>query len=366
MLIYFTFMIPFNLSTLDLTNIKSLVSEINRVLSFPTLKEAGATDKLIANFIDDRRHIFNKQTNDRDAHNALHNLRERIAKEFPLDSIKRRLLIDDLIEICNRIIFYDFNILPEEVILRIFCHLSDTRYTPKCRVQFSGLRPVKRVSKQMYAHSHNASKIVLSKKAVSLRKLGFEHASQAVDYVIKHNLKSANFEELFDLNDDDLKRLIDNCPNLTRLIIHSDKITAESCSNIGILRKLKELSIKAKNVTILDLSNLSNLEWLTCECENLTKVSLPKQALELQCIICKGCKKLIELMMPMHASKLGNNRLRKLLYFKFDHIRDFTKTTINQLQRQWLHYNIENTKACSFPGNDRLWRLLLVNRFYDA
>lgn len=305
MLIYFTNMIPFNLSTLDLTNVKSLVSEVNRVLSFPTFQEAGATDKHIANFIDNRRHFFIKQTGDRDVHHALHRLRERIAKEFPIESIRRKLLISDLIEICNRIFFFDFSLLPQDVILNIFQHLAGKRNTPKCRVQLTGLNRVKRVCKQMYLHSQIARKLLLNEQPVSLKKLGFENASQAVDFVIENQLNSANFEELWDLNDNDLKRLIDNCPYLTRLIINSDNITAESIGKIGHLKGLKELSVKGKHVTILDLAHMTNLEWLTCaDCANLTKVSLPKQALKLQWIDCRGCKKLVELMMPEHAPEL--------------------------------------------------------------
>ena len=62
--------------------------------------------------------------------------------------------------------------------------------------------------------------------------------AEAIDYIIKHKLQSANLSDFSDVTDENLNKLIENCPNLHTLFVQSDKIKEMPFEKLTALQSL--------------------------------------------------------------------------------------------------------------------------------
>ncbi|MBA2367869.1 MAG: hypothetical protein H0V82_02455 [Candidatus Protochlamydia sp.] len=69
-----------------------------------------------------------------------------------------------------------------------------------------------------------------------------------MDFIIKNKLTAANLSEFSDLTDDDLTKLVNECPNLKLLSIKSLKITEDNLAeSLEKLTQLQHLNLSSCN-----------------------------------------------------------------------------------------------------------------------
>lgn len=137
----------------------------------------------------------------------------------------------------------------------------------------SGLEESKLVSKEWYENVEVVKKHWVNSENVSLRTYGCNTAEEAVQYIIDKGLLSANLGEFRDITDDNLIKLIENCPNLNHLVLESDEIKDFPLEKLTKLTTLKlpgcneipadKLLNAVKNfhqLVVLDLSRCEQLD----------------------------------------------------------------------------------------------------------
>lgn len=197
-----------------------------------------------------------------------------------------------------------FKDLPEEVVHKILSYVTNKRESPFKRGEVSGLKSTRWVSKQFHDLSQKLRKDWISKEAVSLKKLGCKNAQEAIDYAINNKLEAVNLEEFPDIHDGHILKLIDECPNISRLFINSNIFYNQFC-NIGKLKDLKELELQSNSVCILDLSKCEKLEEARLNyCMRLLSLTLPETAPNLRCVSCYHDAQLQTLTLPKKAPML--------------------------------------------------------------
>lgn len=126
--------------------------------------------------------------------------------------------------------------LPIDIQKNIFCELSREVITP---YTFNQLLVSKKISNIIY----QVKRDWINDQEICLRTLGCKTAKEAIDYIIKHQLTSANLSAFSSLNDSDLTLLKKNFPlfkklSLQSLYFSSDKL-AHVLSKIISLQSLK-------------------------------------------------------------------------------------------------------------------------------
>ena len=58
----------------------------------------------------------------------------------------------------------------------------------------------------------------INEENLSLSIVGCKTGSEAIDYIIKNKLQSANLSKFCDITDENLKKLIENCPESSYVI----------------------------------------------------------------------------------------------------------------------------------------------------
>lgn len=156
----------------------------------------------------------------------------------------------------------------------------------------SGLESLFFASKAMCKSALEAQKTWIDKEAISLRAYGCKTAKEAVQCVIDKKLTSANLLGFFDLAQEDLNKLIENCPSLKKLFISSFNIkdipisqlknltslNLQGCTQIPE-EKLAEALCQLKNLTSLNLAGCyeiteTNLAEFLSQLKNLTSLNL--------------------------------------------------------------------------------------------
>ncbi len=116
-------------------------------------------------------------------------------------------------------------------------------------------------------HTHILRRINVENLSPSI--IGCKTGSEAIEYIIKNKLQSANLSDFFDITDDDLKKLIENCPNLHTLFVHSNKIKEIPFEKLQALQRLdlawcKQLSEDKLPEALAKLTALKSLVLRGC------------------------------------------------------------------------------------------------------
>jgi hypothetical protein len=166
-------------------------------------------------------------------------------------------------------------ILPDEILKNIFQQLLPKKIDHSNEQKInSGLGGCTWTSKNWHQISNEVKKEWVQFESISIRQVSnCKTANEAVEFIIKNKLTTANLSE-FDLTDDDLLKLVENCPNLTFLFINSINITeytlAEALKRLTQLQHLRlgrcteiagdKLAEAFKTLTQLRYLNLSCIE----------------------------------------------------------------------------------------------------------
>ncbi|MBA2368411.1 MAG: hypothetical protein H0V82_05235 [Candidatus Protochlamydia sp.] len=191
--------------------------------------------------------------------------------------------------------------LPEDLLQNIFQILL--RQPGYFLAQKSGLKGC--VSHDWLKLSNKVTKEWVCQEGISLRSVTTcKTATEAVEFIIKNNLTAANLSEFSDLTDDDLIKLIKNCPDLKFLCISHSKITEDTLTEaLKTLTRLQHLNlchctnIKGDKLSEA-LKKLTQLQHLNLnDCYNITGDKLAealKNLTQLQHLNLKGCNQITE------------------------------------------------------------------------
>jgi phage FluMu protein Com len=136
----------------------------------------------------------------------------------------------------------------------------------------------------------------VEKKLISLKIFGFKSADEVIRFAAEHNMQNVNLTDFSDFTDDDLKMLIDKCPNLQQLNLCGTEITdegfkaiTEKCPNLQQLNLtstgvtdegLKTITEKCPNLLQLDLAHTQvtdeGIAAIAEKCPNLQQLNLAK------------------------------------------------------------------------------------------
>ena len=166
--------------------------------------------------------------------------------------------------------------LPEELILCIFNQLRNN----SCSLDITTLGSLKLVCRS-FNRIANAVIVSDANKNVPLIELGSQNKESAIEFAISHSLRTVNLIGFKDITDEDVKKLIENCPDLERLFIKDCKISDKSITalaqsklrltnlNLAECNKITDASITALAESKLPLTNL-NLN----SCNEITNASI--------------------------------------------------------------------------------------------
>ena len=129
--------------------------------------------------------------------------------------------------------------------------------------------------------------------------------AEAIDYIIKNKLLIANLSEFSDIADEDLNKLIENCPNLHMLYLHSTRNKEVSLEKLTALQSLDLIGFRgfsehklAEALGKLTALRSLNLEWCSPLSGNKLAEALEKltalQSLDLGCCMQLSGEKLAE------------------------------------------------------------------------
>lgn len=303
------------MKTETFSSINEFNTELNRILKKNTLKDEKITESDLRSFINNNRHLISGQNDDRALQINLGKLANRIKKQFIADDGKTTktgmALADKILFLAGFLFKTTIKDMPPELLEKI---LLDATPLPQrglgghyARIHQPGnLKTVTRpISKQFRKAGLELKKKWISKEGVSLKNLGCKTAIEAIDYVIKHELKGANLEDFRDLDDSHIERLINSRPNLELLFISSNKITQASADKISTLVGLKDLIVANSAITDLNLENNTALFQVSCNRNPLlTKFILPKVANSLRGLHCTDNPNLAQFNFPDEAKSL--------------------------------------------------------------
>jgi hypothetical protein len=164
-------------------------------------------------------------------------------------------------------------------------------------------------SKETYEMAKRVERQWASDELVCLTNFGCKTSKDAIEYIIKNQLTGANLKAFTKLNNDKLKYLLENCPNLEKLFIDSYEITSFPATALN----LKTLIIRSNLQSLPELPQLQVLDCRACpklqtlpefpqlqllDCSlNANLQSLPKlpQVREIRCNACPKLDSLAEL-----------------------------------------------------------------------
>ena len=110
--------------------------------------------------------------------------------------------------------------------------------------------PLNMLSKQLNKNVLNVNKNWINEDEICLKTEGCKTAKEAVQYIIDHNLTTANLLNFRDLDDEDLEELSKNCPKIKKLLIHPRLVSCSSLVRaIGNFTDLKSLSLSYFNIS---------------------------------------------------------------------------------------------------------------------
>ena len=130
------------------------------------------------------------------------------------------------------------NYLQDEIPSEVFSIILDNLNPNNLASDIKFLKSTERTSK-MWMKEINAHILRrINEENLSLSIVGCKTGSEAINYIIKNKLQSANLSEFSDITDEDLNKLIENCPDLHTLFLQSDKIKEVPFEKLQALQSL--------------------------------------------------------------------------------------------------------------------------------
>ncbi len=124
--------------------------------------------------------------------------------------------------------------IPSDVFSVILNNLNSNNLASNIKFLTSTKRTSTMWMKEVNAHILRR----INEENISLHIVGCKTGSEAVNYIIKNKLKSANLSKFPDITDEDLKKLIENCPDLHTLFLRSGHIKEVSFEKLQALQSL--------------------------------------------------------------------------------------------------------------------------------
>ncbi len=155
--------------------------------------------------------------------------------------------------------------IPSDVFSIIVHNLNPRKLASDIKFLKSIKTTSKRWRKEINAHFHRR----INEENLSPCIVGCKSSLEAIDYIIKNKLQSANLRDFSDLTDEDLRNLIENCPNLHTLFVKSDKIKGMPFEKLTALKNLnlawcRQLSGDKSIEALAKLTALQSLDLGMC------------------------------------------------------------------------------------------------------
>ena len=130
------------------------------------------------------------------------------------------------------------NYLQEEIPSEVFSVILDNLNPNNLKADIKFLKSTERTSKMWRKEIHAHILRRINEENLSLSIVGCKTGSEAIDYIIKNKLQSANLSDFPDITDEDLKKLIENCPDLHTIFLRSDRIKEVPFEKLQALQSL--------------------------------------------------------------------------------------------------------------------------------
>ncbi len=156
--------------------------------------------------------------------------------------------------------------IPSDVFSVILNNLSSNNLATDIKFLKSTERTSKEWLKEVNAHILRR----INEENLPLSFVGCKTASEAINYIIKNKLQSANLSHFPYITDGDLKKLIENCPDLHTLFLRFIKINEVPFEKLPALQSLNlrqcvQLSEDKLAEALSKLTSLKNLNLSGCE-----------------------------------------------------------------------------------------------------
>ena len=204
------------------------IDNINNIINKYLNNENFEQEKIgkLNNFIDINLRSILQQTETLEARDLQANLlalSNKINKE--IDTPQAHKLSFDIMGIALGIFSAEkFDYLQEEIPSDVFSVIVDNLNPHNLASDIKFLKSIETTSK-MWSKEINAHILRrINEENLSPSFVPCKTGAEAIDYIIKHKLQSANLSEFSDVTDENLNKLIENCPNLHTLFVQSDKI----------------------------------------------------------------------------------------------------------------------------------------------
>ena len=192
------------------------------------------------NFINKNLRVILQQTETLEASDLQANLlalSNKINRE--IDTPQAHKLSFDIMGIASGLFSTEKNNhLQEKIPSEVFSVILNNLNSNDSKADIKFLKSTERTSKMWRKEIHAHILRRINEENLSPYIVGCGTGSEAVDYIIKNKLQSANLSDFPDITDEDLKKLIENCPDLHLLFLQSDKIKEVPFEKLTALRRL--------------------------------------------------------------------------------------------------------------------------------
>ncbi len=179
------------------------------------------------NFIDKNLRRILQQTNTSEAKDLQANLlalSNKINKE--IDTPQAHKLSFDIMGIALGLLSAEKNnYLQEDIPSDVFSIILGNLNPNNSARDIRYLKSIERTSKMWMTEIEAYVFRKINEEKLSLSKVGCKTDSEAINYIIKNKLQSANLSNFHEITDEDLKKIIENCPHLHTIFLqYSDKL----------------------------------------------------------------------------------------------------------------------------------------------
>ncbi len=193
------------------------------------------------NFIDKNLRVILQQAETEGAKNLQANLltlSNKINRE--IDTPQAHILSFDIMGIALGLLSdkknnYLQDQIPSEIFSIILNNLNSNNFASGIKFLIS----IERTSKIWMKEINTYICSIINQGNLSLKHVGCKTGSEAINYLIKNKLQRANLSQFYDITDENLNKLIDNCPNLHTLFVHSDIINEVAFEKLQALKILE-------------------------------------------------------------------------------------------------------------------------------
>ena len=189
------------------------------------------------------------------------------------------------------------NYLHEEIPSEVFSIIVDNLNPHNLVDDIRFLKSIKRTSTKWNKEIHAHILRRINEKDLSPSVVGCKTGSAAINYIIKNKLQSANLSYFSDIRDEDLRKLIENCPDLHTLFLESNKIKKVSLEKLTALKNL-DLSycmrLSGDKLALGKLTALKSLKLRWCTPLSEDQLTALGKLIALQSLELSGCRQFSE------------------------------------------------------------------------